>query len=355
MLTVNQVKEIVGALKDPIIDVPLKESEGIVDVSIKDNINHVSVKVAMAQLGGQPQLDLQMAIVKALKENGANTVGIRFEELPGEVVERYIGKGSEKPKTIEELLSQNNPVEFISIASGKGGVGKSTVAVNLAVALAREGKKVGLVDADIYGFSVPDMMGIDERPGIDGKEIIPVERHGVKVISMAFFVEENAPVIWRGPMLGKMLTNFFTEVQWGELDYLLLDLPPGTGDVALDVYSMLPSSKEIIVTTPHPTAAFVAARAGAMAKHTEHTILGVIENMSYFESKETGKKEYVFGKGGGKKLSDELETQLFAELPLEQPTWNPNDFSPSIYQSDDRLGELYNSIARKVIASTQKQ
>lgn len=355
MLTVNQVKEIVGALKDPIIDVPLKESEGIVDVSIKDNINHVSVKVAMAQLGGQPQLDLQMAIVKALKENGANTVGIRFEELPGEVVERYIGKGSEKPKTIEELLSQNNPVEFISIASGKGGVGKSTVAVNLAVALAREGKKVGLVDADIYGFSVPDMMGIDERPGIDGKEIIPVERHGVKVISMAFFVEENAPVIWRGPMLGKMLTNFFTEVQWGELDYLFLDLPPGTGDVALDVHSMLPSSKEIIVTTPHPTAAFVAARAGAMAKHTEHTILGVIENMSYFESKETGKKEYVFGKGGGKKLSDELETQLFAELPLEQPTWNPNDFSPSIYQSDDRLGELYNSIARKVIASTQKQ
>lgn len=355
MLTVNQVKEIVGALKDPIIDVPLKESEGIVDVSIKDNINHVSVKVAMAQLGGQPQLDLQMAIVKALKENGANTVGIRFEELTGEVVERYIGKGSEKPKTIEELLSQNNPVEFISIASGKGGVGKSTVAVNLAVALAREGKKVGLVDADIYGFSVPDMMGIDERPGIDGKEIIPVERHGVKVISMAFFVEENAPVIWRGPMLGKMLTNFFTEVQWGELDYLLLDLPPGTGDVALDVHSMLPSSKEIIVTTPHPTAAFVAARAGAMAKHTEHTILGVIENMSYFESKETGKKEYVFGKGGGKKLSDELETQLFAELPLEQPTWNPNDFSPSIYQSDDRLGELYTLIARKVIASTQKQ
>ena len=355
MLTVNQVKEIVGALKDPIIDVPLKESEGIVDVSIKDNINHVSVKVAMAQLGGQPQLDLQMAIVKALKENGANTVGIRFEELPGEVVERYIGKGSEKPKTIEELLSQNNPVEFISIASGKGGVGKSTVAVNLAVALAREGKKVGLVDADIYGFSVPDMMGIDERPGIDGKEIIPVERHGVKVISMAFFVEENAPVIWRGPMLGKMLTNFFTEVQWGELDYLLLDLPPGTGDVALDVHSMLPSSKEIIVTTPHPTAAFVAARAGAMAKHTEHTILGVIENMSYFESKETGKKEYVFGKGGGKKLSDELETQLFAELPLEQPTWNPNDFSPSIYQSDDRLGELYTLIAKRVIASTQKQ
>ncbi len=354
MLTVNQVKELVGELKDPIIDVPLKETDGIVDVSIKEEIEHVSVKIAMAQLGGQPQLDLQMAIVKVLKENGAKTVGIRFEELPADTVEQYRDKGTEKPKTIEGLLSKNNPVEFIAIASGKGGVGKSTVAVNLAVALAREGKKVGLVDADIYGFSVPDMMGIDEKPGIEGKEVIPVERYGVKVISMAFFVEENAPVIWRGPMLGKMLTNFFTEVRWGDLDYLILDLPPGTGDVALDVHSMLPSSKEIIVTTPHPTAAFVAARAGAMAKHTDHSILGVIENMSYFESKETGNREYVFGKGGGTKLADELNTQLFGELPLEQPTWNPNDFSPSIYQPEDRLGKIYQTIAQKVIATTQK-
>ena len=133
------------------------------------------------------------------------------------------------------------------------------------------------------------MMGIDEKPGVQGKEIIPVERHGVKVISMAFSLKKMHQ-LFGGPMLGKMLTNFFVEVKWGELDYLLLDLPPGTGDVALDVHSMLPSSKEIIVTTPHPTAAFVAARAGAMAKHTEHSILGVIENMSYFESKETGKK-----------------------------------------------------------------
>ena len=170
MLTVDQVKEIVGALKDPIIDAPLKETDGIVEVTIKEEIEHVSVKVAMAQLGGQPQLDLQMAIVKALKDNGANTVGIRFEELPAETVEQYTGKKEEQPKTIEGLLSKDNPVEFIAIASGKGGVGKSTVAVNLAVALAREGKRVGLVDADIYGFSVPDMMGIDEKPGVQGKD-----------------------------------------------------------------------------------------------------------------------------------------------------------------------------------------
>src|SRR5699024_5480039 len=136
-----------------------------------------------------------------------------------------------------------NPVGFRSIASRKGELGKSTVSVYLGGSLAREDKKVGLVDADIYRVSVPDMMGTDKKQAVDGKEIIPVERHGVKVISMAFFVEENAPVIWRGPMLGKMLTNFFVEVRWGDLDYLLLDLPPGTGDVALDVHTMLPSSK----------------------------------------------------------------------------------------------------------------
>ena len=142
------------------------------------------------------------------------------------------------------------------------------------------------------------MMGIEKRPIVRGDKIIPVERLGVKVISMGFFVEDNAPVIWRAPMLGKMLNHFFTEVEWGDLDYLVLDLPPGTGDVALDVHSMLPSCKEIIVTTPHPTAAFVAARAGAMALRTEHSILGVVENMAYFESKVTGEKEYVFGRGG---------------------------------------------------------
>ncbi len=157
-------------------------------------------------------------------------------------------------------MSPNSKTTFLAVASGKGGVGKSTVSVNLAVALARLGKKVGIIDADIYGFSVPDMMGIEKRPIVRGDKIIPVERLGVKVISMGFFVEDNAPVIWRGPMLGKMLNHFFTEVEWGDLDYLVLDLPPGTGDVALDVHSMLPSCKEIIVTTPHPTAAFVAAR-----------------------------------------------------------------------------------------------
>jgi ATP-binding protein involved in chromosome partitioning len=211
------------------------------------------------------------------------------------------------------------------------------------------GKKVGLIDADIYGFSIPDMMGITDRPAVENEKIIPVDRFGVKVISMGFFVEDNAPIIWRGPMLGKMLNSFFGEVEWGELDYLLLDLPPGTGDIALDVHSMLPSCKEIIVTTPHPTAAFVAARAGAMALKTEHEILGVIENMSYFESKLTGEKEYVFGKGGGDKLAEELNTEVLGRLPLAQPDWNEEEFAPSIYQEDHRTGKLYLEIAEMVV------
>ncbi|MEB8170212.1 P-loop NTPase [Macrococcus caseolyticus] len=350
MLTKEQVIEIIGQLEDPVINVPLSETEGIKEISIKEEKEHVSVKVMIAKLGGQPQLDLQMQIVEKLKENGAKTVGIRFGEMDESMLEQFRGVSTSE---IEKLVDPNNKVTFISIASGKGGVGKSTVSVNLAVALARLGKRVGLVDADIYGFSVPDMMGISERPEIDGERIVPVSRFGVKVISMAFFVEENTPVIWRGPMLGKMINNFFNEVNWGDLDYILLDLPPGTGDVALDVHTMLPKSKEIIVTTPHPTAAFVASRAGAMALHTEHEILGVVENMSYFESKETGNKEYVFGSGGGQKLAEELNTELLGQLPLAQPDWNNEDFAPSVYQEDHPLGIIYTQMAQKVIDKTK--
>lgn len=351
MLTKEQVIELIEKLNDPVVNLPLKETGGVKEVSIKEEKNHVSVKIGIAKLGGQEQLDLQMKIVEVLKENGANTVGLRFEQLDDEALEQFRGQSSSE---IERLISPDDKVKFIAIASGKGGVGKSTVSVNLAVALARLGKRVGLVDADIYGFSVPDMMGISEKPEIEGNRIKPVERFGVKVISMAFFVEENTPVIWRGPMLGKMINNFFQEVNWGELDYILLDLPPGTGDVALDVHTMLPKSKEIIVTTPHPTAAFVAARAGAMALHTDHEILGVVENMSYFESKVTGEKEYVFGKGGGEKLATELNTELIGQLPLAQPDWTEEAFAPSVYAEDHQLGQIYLNMAERIINKTEE-
>ncbi|WP_372633996.1 P-loop NTPase [Cohnella sp.] len=264
-----------------------------------------------------------------------------------EVPVRGHGAGLEQ----HTILHPESGVEFIAIASGKGGVGKSTVTVNLAVALARQGKRVGLIDSDIYGFSVPDMMGIEERPVQVGDKIKPIERFGVKVISMGFFVEDNSPIVWRGPMLGKMLRNFFAEIDWGELDYLLLDLPPGTGDVALDVHQMIPQSKEIIVTTPHATAAFVAARAGAMAIKTNHEIIGVVENMSYFESKATGEREYVFGRGGGGKLAETLGTDLLAQFPLGAPDNHPAepDFSPSVYKADSEIGREYLALAQTII------
>ena len=344
MITRELVLQQLNSLKDPFLHKTFEETNAIQEISIKEEKNHVSVKVAIAKTGTAEQMQLQGTIVQLLKEAGAESVGLRFTDLPEETLAKF----SESLPQEEKTILNNEKTTFIAIASGKGGVGKSTVSVNLAVSLARLGKKVGLIDADIYGFSVPDMMGITKRPVVRGERIIPVERFGVQVISMGFFVEDNSPVIWRGPMLGKMLNSFFSEVEWGELDYLLLDLPPGTGDVALDVHSMLPACKEVIVTTPHPTAAFVAARAGAMAIKTNHEVIGVIENMAYFESKLTGEKEYVFGKGGGDKLSEELQAPLLGRLPLQQPDWNDEDFAPSVYQEDHPLGMIYLDMAKKV-------
>lgn len=350
MLTEQSVKDAIKELKEPFLHKTLGELNAIEEIKIKEEKSHVSVKILIAKTGTSEQMQLQMEVVNRLKAAGAATVGIRFSELPEEVLAQYRQANAESGAG---LLSPGSKTQFIAIASGKGGVGKSTVSVNLAVSLARLGKKVGLVDADIYGFSVPDMMGITKRPVVRGEQIIPVERFGVKVISMGFFVEDNAPIIWRGPMLGKMLNSFFNEVEWGELDYLLLDLPPGTGDVALDVHTMLPSCKEIVVTTPHATAAFVAARAGAMALRTEHEILGVVENMAYFESKVTGEKEYVFGQGGGQKLAEELRTEVLGQLPLAQPDYNEDDFAPSVYDQDHKLGQIYGDIAKKIVAATE--
>lgn len=351
MLTEDQVMSILKKVKAPDLE------QNIVDLGLVRDLRisagNVSIKIAVAQSGSPEQLQVQQEIVRALKEAGAETVGLRFEELTEQELAQIRGKNPAQAN-VPSILAPQSKTVFIAVTSGKGGVGKSTVTVNLATALQRLGKRIGVIDADIYGFSVPDMMGIDVRPAVDGEVIHPVEKDGVKVMSMGFFVEDNSPVIWRGPMLGKMLRNFFTEVEWGELDFLILDLPPGTGDVALDVHQMLPQSKEIIITTPHTTAAFVAARAGAMALKTNHEILGVVENMSYYPLPD-GTKDYIFGQGGGEKLAKNLQSELMAQIPLGQPVPNagPETHLTAIYASDSLIGQIYTDLAKKVIEKTQ--
>lgn len=361
MITREQVLEALHSLQDPEYQKSVVDLNFVKDIMVKED--RVSLTFVFTREGEAYQNNVRHAIEHALKPLGVDNVHIRFREINEHERAQAEGAAQEgRPSsggtagrgpagTGMSLLSPESNTKFIAVASGKGGVGKSTVTVNLAVALARLGKKVGIIDADIYGFSVPDMMGIEERPVIVDNAIVPVERHGVKVISMGFFVQDNSPVIWRGPMLGKMLRNFFSEVNWGEIDYMLLDLPPGTGDVALDVHQMLPQSKEIIVTTPHATAAFVAARAGAMARQTNHDILGVVENMSYFQCGNCGEKEYLYGRGGGGKLAEELQTELLVQLPLGAPDNHVSepDFSPSVYKPDHEIGQLYLELGRKVL------
>lgn len=361
MLSKEQILELLQPLQEPQLGVSLTELQWIRDVMVKEH--HVSLTIVTLDNKPEDTETLRDAVQAILLQHGIEDVHIRLRAASEHERDKVLGESSIPEEEDEvlvkghaagldghELLDPESGVRFIAIASGKGGVGKSTVTVNLATALARQGKKVGVIDADIYGFSVPDMMGIEEYPVVEDGVIQPVERFGVKVMSMGFFIRENNPVIWRGPMLGRMLRQFFTDVNWGELDYMLLDLPPGTGDVALDVHQMLPQSKEIIVTTPHATAAFVAARAGAMAIQTNHELLGVVENMAYHECGKCGEKEYIFGRGGGGQLAESLHTKLLAQIPLGSPDNHVSepDFSPSVFKADTRIGALYDEVAQLI-------
>ena len=201
------------------------------------------------------------------------------------------------------------------IASGKGGVGKSSVTTNLAIALAKRDKRVAIIDADVWGFSIPRMLGIEHAPVVIDDMLVPPETHGVHAISMGFFAEEDQPVIWRGPMLHKALEQFLTDVYWDEPDYLLIDLPPGTGDISLSLAQFLPRSELYVVTTPQPAAQRVAQRAAFMGQKVNLKVHGVIENMSHFTG-DDGKRYYLFGAGGGKELADRLEVPLIGQVPL---------------------------------------
>lgn len=367
MVTKEQLQAALRPIAEPATGLSLVDLQWIRDIMIKED--RVALTVVCVDKSSEQQAEVERDIRERLSGLGITDVHLRVREAseqereaamgPGSVNEEEAGQSALKGHGagLEKLpiLDPRSGVHFIAVASGKGGVGKSTVTVNLAVSLARQGKRVGLIDADIYGFSIPDMMGIEEAPLVDEGEILPVERFGVKVMSMGFFIQDNNPVIWRGPMLGKMLRQFFSDVRWGELDYLLLDFPPGTGDIALDVHQMIPHSREIIVTTPHATAAFVAARAGTMALRTEHEVLGVVENMAYYECSKCGEKEYVFGRGGGARLAEALHTGLLAQIPLGAPDNHPAepDFSPSVYKAESPVGQLYDDLAQMIMAKCE--
>jgi ATP-binding protein involved in chromosome partitioning len=219
-------------------------------------------------------------------------------------------------ESVENPFSGTSSTRVLGITSGKGGVGKSSVTVNLAVALAQLGHNVAVLDADVYGFSIPDMFGIVDDPELtEDQKIIPPVAHGVKCVSIGFFVEEDKPVMWRGPMLHKALQQFLTDVEWGEPDFLLIDMPPGTGDVAMSMAGLLPAAEIFVVTTPQPAAQTIARRSGAMAREVGLAVGGVIENMSWFTG-DDGKRYELFGSGGGEALAEQLRTTLLARLPL---------------------------------------
>jgi ATP-binding protein involved in chromosome partitioning len=215
------------------------------------------------------------------------------------------------------LMRPNTATKLIGVASGKGGVGKSTVAANLAVAMARTGRRVGLMDIDVYGFSQGRILGAKGQPEVTpDQKVVPWRVHGIQLVSMGMFVPEDQAIIWRGPMLGKMMHQFFTDVAWDDLDYLFLDLPPGTGDLALDVGQKLPHAKLVLVTTPQPVAMHVATRTANVAQKLEQQVVGVIENMSYLRCPH-GERMDVFGRGGGEMLARALGVPLLGQIPLE--------------------------------------
>ena len=245
----------------------------------------------------------------------------------------------------------------IAIASGKGGVGKSSVATNVAIALAQLGKDVAALDADVWGFSMPRMLGIDRPPELtEDQVILPPSAHGVRLISMGFFVPEDQAVIWRGPMLHKALEQFLTDVAWGEPDHLVIDMPPGTGDVSLSVSQFLPRAEVVIVTTPQPAAQAVAQRAAAMASKVELDVIGVVENMSWFRG-DDGKQYEIFGAGGGQELADRLEVPLLGKIPLVSALREGGDSGDPIVitEPDSEAAQAFMSIAKQIDAMAPKR
>lgn len=352
--TEEQVREALRVVIDPELRRSIVELGMVRSVVIKED-GVVDVVVSLTTAGCPIRNHFQDAVAESAgKLEGVTQVNVGFDVLSDsekEALRSKLGRG-ELPKG---ALAQVRNV--VCVGSGKGGVGKSTMTANLAAALALEGNRVAVIDCDVYGYSIPRMLGVDERPKInDQRKIVPVEAaSGVKVMSIGFFVENNAAVVWRGAMLHKTIQQFLEDVEWGELDYLLLDLPPGTGDVAMTLAQLLPQSKFLLVTTPQPAAQTVAKRSADMAGKMNIEVVGVIENMSGFTTPE-GERFTIFGEGGGQIVADDLNVPLLGKVPISEPMRVHADEGEPVVADDpdDPAAQAVRQVARGLEAILPK-
>ncbi len=290
---------------DPELQRPVTELDMVRDVEISDGI--VALTIVLTIAGCPLRQSFEQQVEQALADvPGVRGVALSFGVMTPEERQRLTTK-LRGPASEDKAIRLSRDTRVIAVASGKGGVGKSTLSANLAVAFSRLGRRTGILDADIYGHSIPHILGIHQKPVAVDQMIVPPVKDGLKLMSIGFFLDGNEPVMWRGPMLHRALEQFLTDVHWGELDVLVVDMPPGTGDVSISLGQLLPRAEVIVVTTPQKLAQDVASRAAAMAQKTNMRLLGVIENMS----------GEVFGSGGGEDLADELGIPLLGTIPLD--------------------------------------
>jgi ATP-binding protein involved in chromosome partitioning len=334
MVSEAQIREALVAVIDPEIRRSVVELDMVREVRIDGP--RVDVTIALTVPGCPMKANLEQQVIEHVGAvAGVESVGVAFDVMSAEqrtdLRKRLSGGGDEKTK-----LSLDPATRVIAVASGKGGVGKSTLTANLAAALALGGAEVGVIDADIYGYSMPRMLGISRRPVAVDQMMIPPVNHGMKIMSIGFFVDGDGAVPWRGPMLHRALEQFLSDVHWGEIDYLVVDMPPGTGDIPISLGQLLPTPDLLIVTTPQPAAQKVAMRAADVAAKTGMRVAGVIENMSHLVCSCCGEITRPFGEGGGQRLADELGVPLLGQVPLDEPLRVASDGGTPLIISDPK-------------------
>ncbi|MDQ3677275.1 MAG: Mrp/NBP35 family ATP-binding protein, partial [Actinomycetota bacterium] len=350
MPTKDEILKALERVLDPELHKSIVELGMVRSIEIAEG-GAVSVKVSLTTPGCPVRSHFTEAVEREARTvDGVSDVGVSFDVLSDAekgALQKMLGRGSLPEGALAQVAN------ILCIGSGKGGVGKSTLTANLAAALTGDGKKVGILDADVWGYSIPRMFGLgSQRPPVSAeRKIVPLDSYGVKVMSIGFFVEEDAAVVWRGPMLHKALTQFLEDVDWGELDYLLVDLPPGTGDVSMTIAQLLPQAQFVIVTTPQPTAQKVARRAAQMAAKVNLEIAGIIENMAGFTA-QSGERFALFGEGGGQHLADELDVPLLGKVPLTMPLREQADAgTPLVFTDpDDPAAQAIRHTARGIVA-----